>query len=72
MLKFLKISILPLLLLALASRPAAAQFIEGEGGFRKDAFTQQYNQDSTSRRDTSDVLFSFKEYFGKAPTDYVK
>lgn len=64
MLKFLKISILPLLLLALASRPAAAQFIEGEGGFRKDAFTQQYNQDSTSRRDTSDVLFSFKEYFG--------
>lgn len=36
----------------------------GEGGFRKDAFTQNYNQDTLSRKDTSDVLFSFSEYFG--------
>lgn len=36
----------------------------GESGFRKDAFTQSYNQDTLGRRDTSDVLFSFREYFG--------
>lgn len=34
--------------------------------FRSEAFTQQYNDDkaSSSKKDTADVLFSFKEYFG--------
>ncbi|MBO4264235.1 MAG: hypothetical protein J5871_06120 [Bacteroidales bacterium] len=32
--------------------------------FRKDAFTQSYNDDAASSKDSVDVLFSFKEYFG--------
>ena len=31
--------------------------------FKEDAFTQSYNADSTAR-DTTDKMFSFKEYFG--------
>lgn len=36
------------------------------GQFKEDAFTQNYNDqnDSTARADTTDKLFSFKEYFG--------
>ena len=32
--------------------------------FKKDAFTQQYNDDPSGAKDSTDVLFSFKEYFG--------
>lgn len=32
--------------------------------FREEAFSQQYNDDPASAADTTDVLFSFKEYFG--------
>lgn len=32
--------------------------------FRDQAFTQQYNDDKASSKDSVDVLFSFKEYFG--------
>lgn len=37
-----------------------------DGVFRTEAFQQSYNDDKTtqSKRDTADVLFSFKEYFG--------
>lgn len=31
--------------------------------FRSDAFQQQYTDDSTSSKDSTDVLFSFKDYF---------
>ena len=61
--KFLVISILATSCLILSQVFSRAQNY-GESGFRKDAFTQSYNQDSLSRRDTSDVLFSFSEYFG--------
>lgn len=60
--KFLLISFFPTLFLILFQGQGFAQ--NGEGGFRKEAFTQNYNQDTLSRRDTSDVLFSFSEYFG--------
>jgi hypothetical protein len=32
--------------------------------FKEQAFTQQYNDDPASASDSTDVLFSFKEYFG--------
>ncbi|SKC48463.1 hypothetical protein SAMN06298214_0853 [Bacteroidales bacterium WCE2004] len=32
--------------------------------FKEEAFNQQYNDDPASDQDTTDVLFSFKEYFG--------
>ena len=47
-----------LLLMLLPSLRSRAQF-------KEEAFTQQYNDDVDSLgRDTTDVLFSFKEYFG--------
>ena len=37
----------------------------GRAQFKEEAFKQQYNNDSdTTGRDTTDVLFSFREYFG--------
>lgn len=40
--------------------------IDGNAQFKEKAFTQNYNEpgDSTSRSDTADQLFSFKELFG--------
>ena len=32
--------------------------------FKSEAFSQQYNDDKASDKDSTDVLFSFKEYFG--------
>lgn len=32
--------------------------------FKSEAFTQQYNDDQASSKDSVDVMFSFKEYFG--------
>ncbi len=50
--------ILALLLSALAfSGVAHAQF-------KSEAFNQQYNADDASSKDSTDVLFSFKDYFG--------
>lgn len=49
--------ILPLLLCLLC--------VETRAQFKEEAFQQQYNDDVDSLgRDTTDVLFSFKEYFG--------
>ena len=45
------------LLVAASCHDAAAQF-------RSEAFTQNYNDNSTNPNDTTDHLFSFKEYFG--------
>lgn len=46
------------LLLTLLPRQARAQF-------KEEAFTQQYNDDAdTTGRDSTDVLFSFKDYWG--------
>ena len=45
-------------LLLLAILPARGQF-------REEAFSQQYNDDAdTLGRDSTDVMFSFKDYFG--------
>lgn len=32
--------------------------------FKKDAFQQSYNNDKTKGKDSTDILFSFKDYFG--------
>ena len=42
---------------SLASFDASAQF-------KEEAFSQQYNNDPASDKDTTDTMFSFKEYFG--------
>lgn len=34
------------------------------GQFRNEAFQQSYNDDVANQKDSTDVLFSFKEYFG--------
>ncbi|MCR5519938.1 MAG: hypothetical protein K6F21_06365 [Bacteroidales bacterium] len=50
--------ILTLLLLGLCfGNPARAQF-------REEAFSQSYNDDQASEKDSTDVMFSFKEFFG--------
>ena len=40
--------------------------INGNAQFKEDAFSQTYNEptDTTGRTDTTDKLFSFKEFFG--------
>ena len=47
------LSVILFLLLALS---ASAQF-------KSEAFTQSYNDDKTNPNDSTDVLFSFKDYF---------
>ena len=49
--------ILASLLAVLLPSAASAQF-------RKDAFQQQYNNDAGNQKDSTDVLFSFPEFFG--------
>ena len=55
-----KYLLLPLVLLLFCAAPSRAQF-------RSEAFSQSYNDDQASPKDTSDRLFSFKEYFGALP-----
>lgn len=43
---------------------AAFLCLNASAQFKEEAFTQQYNDDPTSASDSTDVLFSFKEYFG--------
>ena len=48
---------LVLLAALLSAAPARAQF-------KDEAFSQSYNDDPSSPRDSADTFFSFKEYFG--------
>ena len=48
----------------LAAILAAAWCMDASAQFKEDPFTQQYNDDPASAADSTDVLFSFKEYFG--------
>ena len=50
------IAVLTLMALAVC-RPACAQF-------KDDPFSQSYNDDKSTRKDSTDVLFSFKDFFG--------
>jgi hypothetical protein len=43
---------------------AAFLCLNASAQFKEQAFTQQYNDDPASASDSTDVLFSFKEYFG--------
>lgn len=52
-----RISLLTLLFVLCFSSGAFAQF-------KSEAFKQTYNDDQNSKKDTVDVLFSFKDYFG--------
>lgn len=49
--------LLTVLLFALSAPLARCQF-------RSDAFTQSYNDDKANQKDSTDKMFSFKEYFG--------
>ena len=52
------ILLMAVLFTAIFSVDASAQV------FKEQAFNQQYNDDPASAKDSTDVLFSFKEYFG--------
>ena len=54
--KILCIAVMALLALAFGL-PAHAQF-------KEEAFSQSYNDDPESEKDSTDVMFSFKEFFG--------
>ena len=43
---------------------AALLCLDASAQFKEQAFSQQYNDDTAEQADTTDVLFSFKEYFG--------
>ena len=43
---------------------AACLCLDASAQFKEQAFSQQYNDDKASDKDSTDVLFSFKEYFG--------
>ena len=43
---------------------AAFFCMEASAQFKEEAFSQQYNDDKAADQDSTDVLFSFKEYFG--------
>ena len=51
-----------ILLLAVAA-VAALSGTDASAQFKKEAFSQSYNSDMTSDKDTVDTMFSFKEYF---------
>lgn len=53
----LRILLPAVLLLVAGARDAYAQF-------KDEAFTQNYNDDPASKKDSTDVLFSFKDFFG--------
>ena len=52
------------LIAILAILAAMASGTELRAQFKEDAFTQSYNDDVNSPKDSTDVLFSFKEFFG--------
>lgn len=55
----------PFVLLTLAALMAACLCApSAHAQFREEAFTQQYNSDTANQKDSVEVLFSFKEYFG--------
>jgi hypothetical protein len=54
--------LLPILLTAVLC--TAVFSVDASAQFKEEAFSQQYNDDKASDSDTTDVLFSFKEYFG--------
>ena len=43
---------------------AAFSCLNASAQFKEQAFSQQYNDDKASDKDSTDVLFSFKDYFG--------
>ena len=43
---------------------AAVSAVNASAQFKEEAFSQQYNDDVGTGKDSTDVLFSFKEYFG--------
>ena len=53
----MKRRLLVVLLLLLSAAPVFAQF-------KREAFQQSYNDDKATSKDSVDVLFSLKEYFG--------
>lgn len=55
---------LKLLCMLMTAILAAVFCIDASAQFKEEAFTQQYNDDTAADSDTTDVLFSFKEYFG--------
>lgn len=55
--KLLHILLPALLLFTLSARETYAQF-------KDEAFTQTYNDDPASKKDSTDVLFSFRDFFG--------
>ncbi len=54
---------LKLLCTLLAVAFAAALSVDASAQFKTEAFSQQYNDDPASATDSTDVLFSFKDYF---------
>ena len=54
---------LKLLFTLLAVAFAAALSVDASAQFKTEAFSQQYNDDPASATDSTDVLFSFKDYF---------
>lgn len=56
--------LLSVLSLMVFSRTASAQFGGGSSIFKQEAFSQSYNDDQASPSDTTDMIFSFKKYFG--------
>ena len=62
---------LKLLCMLLTAILAAVFCIDASAQFKEEAFTQQYNDDTAADSDTTDVLFSFKEYFGLSPKEFV-
>lgn len=47
-----------------ATVAAVAFSADASAQFKEQAFSQQYNDDKTADKDSVDVVFSFKEYFG--------
>lgn len=43
---------------------AAFHSLTAEGQFKKEAFSQSYNDDNPNQKDTANVMFSFPEFFG--------
>ena len=43
---------------------AAFSCLNASAQFKEQAFSQQYNDDTAADKDSTDVLFSFKDYFG--------
>lgn len=55
---------LKLFCILLTASLAAAFCIDASAQFRSEAFSQQYNDDAAADQDSTEVLFSLKEYFG--------